>query len=188
MWIWCHVSCEGSSCTFSHEKNKAEETIESQKAGDADVDSDPESVPEAVPAAGSVGAKSILKAKVTQVNEEKSLVHLLTDSGHSRVVYLKSFLELWPLAPRSGDRISFPPPPGGPTSRWILPTLESIAPSGWSDLALTFLKSMCLGYEEQGSSILMRRPCTCGRSQKRLALKHLETIMSYSIYNIDYST
>ena len=63
--------------------------------------------------------------------------------------------------PRCGDRISFPPPAGGPTSRWILPTLEAMASSDGSngslDLASNFLKSIQLGYEEQGSSVLMRR-------------------------------
>jgi len=54
--------------------------------------------PEVVPAAAD-GAKSIMKAKVTRVHEEKSLVHLLTDVGDSRVVNLKSFTELWPMPP-----------------------------------------------------------------------------------------
>ena len=38
--------------------------------------------PEVVPAAAD-GAKSIMKAKVTRVHEEKSLVHLLPDVGDS---------------------------------------------------------------------------------------------------------
>ena len=54
--------------------------------------------PEVVPAAD--GAKSIMKAKVTRVQEERTLVHLVTDAGDSRVVNLESFTERWPMPPR----------------------------------------------------------------------------------------
>lgn len=79
--------------------------------------------------------------------------------GDSRVAWLKSFTDRWPMLPRSGDRISFPPPPGGPTSRWILPTLVSMASvdSQSVDIALKFVKSMHAGYQDEGASILMRR-------------------------------
>lgn len=164
---WQHTSLipfvlirSGSSCSFVHEKESEDKSDESQTAvataADDEASSSPESDPEPAPPTAA-GAQSMLKAKVIKVDEEKRLVHLedLSHANLSRVANLQSFTDLWPVLPRPGDRISFPPPPGGPTSRWIIPTLESI--SAWScDMALKFMKSLQESYEEQGSNLLLR--------------------------------
>ena len=147
----------GSSCNFAHEKESEDKSDESQTAvataADDEASSSLESDPEPAPPTAA-GAQSMLKGKVIKVDEEKRLVHL-AHANLSRVVNLQSFTDLWPVLPRPGDCISFPPPPGGPTSRWIIPTLESI--SAWScDMALKFMKSLQESYDEQGSNLLLR--------------------------------
>lgn len=161
---WQHTSLipfvlirSGSSCSFVHEKESEDKSDESQTAvataADDEASSSLESDPEPAPPTAA-GAQSMLKANVIKVDEEKRLVHL-SHANLSRVANLQSFTDLWPVLPRLGDRISFPPPPGGPTSRWIIPSLESIP--AWScDMALKFLKSLQENYEEQGSNVLLR--------------------------------
>lgn len=139
------------------EKKSKEPPPESEEddASEEEAEPTPEHQPKAPP-------KSMLKAKLIRIDEERKLVHLKVDGSPNatQVVNLTSFTDLWPVLPRVGDCISFPPPPGGPAS-----TLESIADTA---VAGEFLRCLREGYTRHGSHLLMRVDMYC-----RPHLQHL---------------
>ena len=105
-----------------------------------------------------VGARSICKGKVMWIDEQNELLGLEIEKGEARKVNLKSFSDLWPVLPQTGDQITFPPPPG--SSRFIIPTLSSLGSPSLMR-ALHFLEAMHDSYEEEGAQILMRVDMYC---------------------------